>query len=727
MINKIAISDVASFDSKGIEIEDLNKVNYVYGGNGVGKTTISNYMNTLANTDSNSEYDFSNCSSDYTTEEEIFVYNQSYLENVIVEKHIPGIFSLGKDVKAYEEQLEELEGDKSRKQGKLDNAIQNLSSSKEEFQAAENRFIEYLWEIYRDKKRNLFFVFDKTAFYHRNNKTRFYKQYNDDKQHYEKLLPQLSEEDLIRRTEKVYDSELSSEQLIPQFEIKVDGNDFSIFKEAIVGKEDLDFSELINSLEIQDWVSTGTDIINEHHLSQCPMCQRKLSDNIVENLENYFDSTYTSKIEQLNRSINIYKDSYSELKAYIEKIKDNYFLNRATLTELEFKLESINHKNEKIIDSKQSSPSTKQELENFEEVLKTLHTIIEEANLSINKHNDIVNNREESKKKVIEEAKIHFFMLTNMNLKSYLDDIKKKNSTKEGLTTYIKNTKKEIKELDEEINKIKDKIAGIEFTANDMNNQLKLYGFHNFYIEAVDDTQYSLVRDNGELVKNSLSEGEKTFISFLYFYHTIIKDKDTRKIVVIDDPISSLDSSILYVVSSIIKQLVWKREDFNIEQIIISTHNTYFHKEITYKYDNNITNFYILRKNNGVSFIKKYDDNPINSSYELLWKELHEAKKIPNSSVPNIMRRILEEYFTFLGNKNLLDLVQAFNEEEQIIADSLIKFAHDGTHRIKDDLYVEQTGETYDKYYKVFEELFKRNEQHAHYKMMVNSVSKLTV
>ncbi|HIS29700.1 MAG TPA: AAA family ATPase, partial [Candidatus Avamphibacillus intestinigallinarum] len=68
---------------------------------------------------------------------------------------------------------------------------------------------------------------------------------------------------------------------------------------------------------------------------------------------------------------------------------------------------------------------------------------------------------------------------------------------------------------------------------------------------------------------------------------------------------------------------------------------------------------------------------------------------LQNTSVPNIMRRILEEYFTFLGNKNLLDLVQAFNEEEQIIADSLIKFAHDGTHRIKDDLYVEQTGETY--------------------------------
>lgn len=239
----------------------------------------------------------------------------------------------------------------------------------------------------------------------------------------------------------------------------------------------------------------------------------------------------------------------------------------------------------------------------------------------------------------------------------------------------------------------------------------------------MDDTYYSLVRDNGDLVNNNLSEGEKTFISFLYFYHTIIKNEDSKKIVVIDDPISSLDSSILYVVSSIIKQLVSEKENFNIDQLIISTHNTYFYKEITYRSDNNLTNYYILRKNKGISFIKRYKKNPINSSYELLWKELEEAKETPNSSVPNIMRRILEEYFTFLGNKKLDELVQAFDEEEQIIADSLIKFSHDGTHRIRDDLFVEQTEETYEKFYKVFQELFKKNGQHEHYRMMVTSIN----
>lgn len=94
MINKLVISNVASFDSNGIEIKDLNKVNYIYGGNGVGKTTISNYLNSLTNTNTatESEIDYSNCSSDYNSDEEIFVYNQRYLENVIVEKQIPGIF-----------------------------------------------------------------------------------------------------------------------------------------------------------------------------------------------------------------------------------------------------------------------------------------------------------------------------------------------------------------------------------------------------------------------------------------------------------------------------------------------------------------------------------------------------------------------------------------------------------------------------------------------------------
>lgn len=38
MIKKIEIKDIASFDYKGIEIDDLKMVNVIYGSNGTGKS-----------------------------------------------------------------------------------------------------------------------------------------------------------------------------------------------------------------------------------------------------------------------------------------------------------------------------------------------------------------------------------------------------------------------------------------------------------------------------------------------------------------------------------------------------------------------------------------------------------------------------------------------------------------------------------------------------------------
>lgn len=328
----------------------------------------------------------------------------------------------------------------------------------------------------------------------------------------------------------------------------------------------------------------------------------------------------------LNNRISLYKKCYFELRNFLENLKENNFLKRNDIVELELRAETINYKNEKILERKLANPSTKQEIEVFDDVLNDVHLLIQNANSSIKDHNKIVTNRDESKKKIIREAKIRFFNLANKYSKEYLDDIEIKTKKVTGINSQIEKVRDFNKEIDAEIDNINNKISGIEFTVSDINKQLQLFGFYNFHIKAVDDTYYSLVRDNGDLVNNNLSEGEKTFISFLYFYHTIIKDEDSKKIVVIDDPISSLDSSILYVVSSIIKQLVSEKENFNIDQLIISTHNTYFYKEITYRSDNNLTNYYILRKNKGISFIKRYKKNPINSSYELLWKELEEAK-----------------------------------------------------------------------------------------------------
>ena len=44
MIKRIVIRNVATFGSEGVELDNLQRVNYIYGGNGVGKTTLSRVL-----------------------------------------------------------------------------------------------------------------------------------------------------------------------------------------------------------------------------------------------------------------------------------------------------------------------------------------------------------------------------------------------------------------------------------------------------------------------------------------------------------------------------------------------------------------------------------------------------------------------------------------------------------------------------------------------------------
>lgn len=91
---------------------------------------------------------------------------------------------------------------------------------------------------------------------------------------------------------------------------------------------------------------------------------------------------------------------------------------------------------------------------------------------------------------------------------------------------------------------------------------------------------------DGTLASNTLSEGEETFISFLYFLQFAKGSVDilkvsSRRVLVLDDPICSLDSTVLYIVSSLVKGLIKDTRDgkSDVEQIFVLTHNVFFHKK----------------------------------------------------------------------------------------------------------------------------------------------------
>lgn len=276
-------------------------------------------------------------------------------------------------------------------------------------------------------------------------------------------------------------------------------------------------------------------------------------------------------------------------------------------------------------------------------------------------------------------------------------------------------------------------VTSIQPTINEINRLLKSYGFLNFKIvPAADEGFYQINREDGTIAETTLSEGEITFITFLYFLQLAkggVSEEtvNEERILVIDDPISSLDSSVLFIVSTLIKELIKsvKSETGNIKQIILLTHNVYFHKEVSYEGLNRKgekSQFWILRKNNKVSTIQFYGDtNPIQSSYELLWREIREWERNSGITIQNTLRRILENYFSILGSKRDDVLINKFeNQEEREICRSLLSWANEGSHTLPDDLFIEAPDGTITKYLDVFKDIFKHTENSGHYNMMMN-------
>ena len=162
-----------------------------------------------------------------------------------------------------------------------------------------------------------------------------------------------------------------------------------------------------------------------------------------------------------------------------------------------------------------------------------------------------------------------------------------------------KNARAEAEGLKEEISKLSLKTVSTKPTIDGINKILRDAGFQGFHLHEKDGhpNVYEVLRQNGDIAEN-LSEGELNFIAFLYFYHVVrgsLDDSGMRKdkIVVIDDPVSSMDSNALFIISALVRDMIQichhyiHPEDTSvggefIRQIFVLTHNTYFFKEISY-------------------------------------------------------------------------------------------------------------------------------------------------
>ena len=149
-----------------------------------------------------------------------------------------------------------------------------------------------------------------------------------------------------------------------------------------------------------------------------------------------------------------------------------------------------------------------------------------------------------------------------------------------------------LSEVEKEIAKKEASLTSVIPTVNAINDILTAFGFDGFYLSENPEAKgtYKIVRPSGENACSTLSEGEYNFITFLYFFHLAYGSHDltgilSDRVIVIDDPVSSLDSSVLFIVTTLMRQMLTDCLERNngIRQVFVLTHNIYFFREVTFR------------------------------------------------------------------------------------------------------------------------------------------------
>lgn len=721
MITKISLLDEASYANL-VEIEP-NKINYLYGGNGTGKTTLANVIS--------HESKYPSCSLKWkNSENETIVYNKSFVENNFSQSNsIKGIFTLGKDSKEAQEFIDQTNEEINNVEESLEGDKRNIQKKEEEKKKLREEIIEKCWN--QKRKHEAYFepafqgnIRSKEIFF----KKCLLEQNND--------FNLLELDELKKKYEAIYERDLdkySAPKKINYENLK-DLENQTILKTKIVGTPDSEIADLIDELENSDWIKEGVKYL-EKSQPQCPFCQQRINERLQNKIKSFFDEKYENQISELESYIKKYHQYIRSRLDTLQKLSDQK-LKILDYNELDDQIKIIEEKfrnNQNVLAKKEESPSLSIELESLGPIFLKVNNIIGQMAGKARKHNEQMDNIEEEREKLESEIWKYIATETAIDIESYQSKSKSISKALNGLKNSRKSKKERVEELKRKIREKESELTSISHSENEINKILKLFGFNNFELARADKKgHYKLIREDGSDVKESLSEGEYTFITFLYFYHLLNgsteKEGITRnKVVVIDDPISSLDTDVLFVVSNLIKEIIHDcRSNKNgFKQVFVLTHNIYFHKEVTFRGNGNNKwkeeSYWILRKLNNATTIEKHDENPVKTSYQLLWNELDDLKNINTATIFNTMRRILEYYFKIIGGINYEACINEFEGEEKIICKSLVSWVNDGSHFINDDLVVNVEPETVERYRDVFKSIFDNMDHSAHYNMMMQN------
>ncbi len=670
MIDEIIMNGVASY-KQPVQINDLKKFNLFYGLNGTGKTTLTQYL------DKHDEppEDFSQCSLVMVQPDqpsEILVYNQEFIEeNFLVAEQQKGIFSLDKSntqaLKSISDARAAIKILDAQKQPFLDRA----TKVNEAEDTAKNTLMDAVWEDKKVHERSLVFkdncmkgfLTPKTAFT-------------------DKILgstPSDAEPDAIpvefdklrSELEELCDADVQKKDHHPVLTSNLDTLENSpILKEQIVGSKDSYLSDLIAKLNHSDWVNQGVTVYIDH-TDDCPFCKRGMDDDLKQKIKAHIDITYQAKRDELNRLKRTYTENREILQAKLDHYKTDPVLSKnPDVTILVQRLENSLNENAALIEKKSKEASLPVELTPTLVTIQEIDRLVNAENKQIETFNKKIENRAQA----IVDIKVKFWQLLRKKFDAEIMAFQQGTTQRQRQIAEAKTGAAGVQQQIDAQNTIiltnQAQTKNVDTAVNRINTRLEGFGLEGFKIQKIETMQeqnahfYKIAHDEQDDTDNTfkkLSEGEKTLISFLYFIEMCLgvdgADKDGHagnRIIVIDDPISSLSFNLVFDVAILIKDLFLK-PDTEYQQVLILTHHLYFLHELKHGCrvkGEQIRHFRVTKYRHTRIVDLKMEE--IKNNYQCYWQVIKDVKERKLSSVmlPNAMRNILEHYFSFIQKRD---------------------------------------------------------------------------
>lgn len=760
-IIKIELDD-ATFRGTRAELSPTY-VNFFFGNNGTGKSTIAKAIKA----DRGITYADGKRFEDYIP----LVYNQDFIdENMKSYHNLRGIFT-------FDEVNSELQDEFDR----LNNQMADARKKKASAETAKTEAAGKLNELDEKSMRSQYTAlkplrdrFGKLI------PSRFHSSKSlipELRRHIDKQ-PQQDTGELERQYDAIFGSNAREYQEFPTIPDTmvldaVEGED--ILGVVIANASQTEMAQFLERIEATEWMRQAHERYHGKTEGRCPYCSRKLQDDFEQMFMESFDDQYEKNLRKLDAFLTAYKDRANRLYIHISKLPEEVYpgADKKSYNEKLEVLKAAISGNINSIKSKIAEPAKKVVLVEVASILEDISEMITDINKMICTNNEAYN----AKTWLMSDLRESLFCHMAISLQR---DFQNHDRSRKVINDMVTAQQKIITDQSALITNLKDQLRGKQVKVKDtttamknINDMLRDANFQGFELRPHVDVahpsgsgnpiNYEVVRTSTGDVAEDLSEGEKNFIAFLYFLQKVFGNdgdqEDMReKIVVIDDPVSSMDSSTLFIVGEQIRKMVEicrnnadnrdavMKGNF-IKQIFVLTHNAYFHREVTYPHADRyeFVSFYLVRKIDNRSSVHLCDKqnpdepterinvNPVKNSYAALWEEYKEVSSV----VPlmNAIRRILEYYFlqlcgyegsklreTILGeNKDAFTHDEFGNEDntKYDMASTMLSYIAATSYGVNDGLHYVDDGMDLGLYRETFRMIFEHMKQEQHYNMMM--------